>query len=119
MKREKLSVGRAVIIMNDFQIMTIKPKDMQAVILSSIFDLQYWSYPALVRLYRGLGTILIFYSKIMREAERGVRKTQYTRFIRGRRRTRLNIPRNRMKILQRIYDTILANEGLYTITRAR
>jgi hypothetical protein len=97
--------------LNGFKIIAKKPGEFVSAILSSVPDLQFWSYEALKELYVGTYDIVSEFCHVFGRID----KKKYSSFARfpGRVKARMQyIPDTQPEMLEHIYHAILSSEGL-------
>lgn len=91
------------------------PKEMFSEIMTLFSNLELWSYDALVELHKGVNELVMEICHDFYEMAKGSQKTKFTRFIKkgG---IQLYVPRDRVKLLVMIYESILSGLGCSTLS---
>ena len=97
---------------NGTSVQVTEPQQIIPLILSTISDLQYWSYESLRNLYIGLIDLLAEFCQYRIVETTGATRGKYTRLRNSFWKALKFTPNNREKMIVKLYDMILSGEGL-------
>jgi len=93
-------------------IMVDEPAEAISMILGSMTNLDLWSYDSLVSLYTGVIDFVNLYCTVRKGFLSGPRRAKFTRFINKSDKAKEFIPKDRIKLLEKLYNMILTGEGM-------
>ena len=97
---------------NGITLMSWEPRHILSTMLSSIPNLHLWSQDALVDAYIGMIDMVIEYCHDVKDKYKGGDKAKFTRFIKKAENMKKFIYSDQVRMVNKFYDTILANDGL-------
>ena len=97
---------------NGVEIYETEPKQVLAKVFEMFEDLQWWSADALRELYKGVVQEVTEYCRLSRQNATKGTKAKYSRFAVISHRLLKFIPRDRERLLEKIYEHILAGDDL-------
>ena len=97
---------------NGVEIYETEPKKVLSRMFEMFDDIEYWSYDALRKLYKGVIEELAEYARLMRQISIGKTKTSWTRFQKSIPSLLRYISKDRDRVLEKIQEHILSADGL-------